>query len=150
MGAGDEVIFFDQEVIDRCNGQIGLPALPVSAIIQRDVDTTFRATVEQTGLCRVSANDTRVIVQRDAIGDLHPGLAIVGGLVEIGGRIIQLIARGRHIAGGGVVGRRLQRADKGPLRQLSRRHLLPGGATITGEVDQPIIAADPEDTRLMG
>ena len=48
------------------------------------------------------------------------------------------------------MGRRLDHADQRPFGQVRRRDRLPGSAAIAREVHQPVVAARPEDTRLVG
>src|SRR6185437_14590244 len=83
-----------------------------------------------------------------AIGDLRPGRAVVVGLVEIGMEVVELVAIGGEIGGGGIVWGRLDDADQRPFGQVFRGDVLPGGATVAREVNQAVVGASPQQPLL--
>ena len=67
---------------------------------------------------------------RMPLGDLLPGAAVVRGLVEIGRPIAHLEAMAGDVRRATVVRRHIDAADRRPLGQVLRRHVLPGLALV--------------------
>ena len=74
----------------------------------------------------------------------RPGLAPVGRLVDIGPDVVELVPVNSNIRGIRIEMRWLDHADRAPLRHVVRRHIGPIAAVICCQVDQPVVAADPQ------
>src|SRR5262245_26679111 len=62
----DQVMIFDDQVIDRHDWQVPLQRLPDSPSVKGDIDAGFRASIQQTASPWVLTDDTCKIVVRDA------------------------------------------------------------------------------------
>src|SRR5438874_1303752 len=112
----DQVLLFDDQIVDRHYWQVPLQRLPGSPIVKGDIDPRFRTGIEQTTPPWVLTDDARKIVVRDATGDRGPGSTVVVGLVQIRLEVVELIACGRDIGRGRIVRRGFNHTDHGPLR----------------------------------
>ena len=85
---------------------------------------------------------------REPRGERLPGPAVVLGLVEVRVVVIDLVAGSRDVDRARGVGRRLDRRDQRPFGEIGRRHVLPRLPVVAGDVDQPVVAARPQDAAL--
>src|SRR5262245_2744127 len=85
----------------------------------------------------------------DAAHDLRPRLDIIGGLVEIGAKIVELVARCRQIEAAFLLRMRFDAVDLCPLGQIGRRGLVPALAAVARDVDKSIVAAGPQYSLLV-
>ena len=61
-----QVVLFHYQVVDRHDRQVALQGLPGRTLVKGDVETRFRAGIEQTASRRILTDHTRKIVGRDA------------------------------------------------------------------------------------
>ena len=141
----DEVAVLDRKVRDRRDRQVALERLPARAVVEGDVEPGLRAGVEQTSTDRILPHDAREGLVGDAGDDLRPRLAEVGRLVEVRTEVVQLVHRRRDVRGGLVARRGLDRVDLNPVGNALRRHVLPRLAAVLRDVDEAVVAPDPED-----
>src|SRR5690606_27221579 len=73
---------------------------------------------------------------------------VIGGLVQAGRVVVELVARRRDIRGAAVVRRHFDGVHQ-TLGQPLRRDVLPGRAAISRDVHQPIVTAGPDDALLV-
>ena len=149
VGGDDHVRVLDDQVVDRGDRQIRAQGLPRAAGVEGHPHPRLGSRVEQPATAWVLADHPRDLAVRDAFGDARPAAAVVRRLEQIRAWVVELVACGRHVARGGVVGRRLQHADERPLGQLGRRHQLPGPPAITRQVHEPVVGAGPQHIALV-
>ena len=149
MGAGHQVLVFDDQVVDRDHRQVGLQALPAGAVVQGNVDAALRAHVEQAGAHRIFANHAGDFVCGESAADIFPAPAVVFSGEEVGAVVVQLDAGSGHPGAAGRVRRERDFADQGKLGQLWRGDLLPGLGPVPGDVDKAVVAAGPEHPRFV-
>ena len=120
------------------------------AFVERDVHAVLGAGVEQPRPIRILAHDARVVAGRDAVlavGDPLPRLAVVVGQVHVGREVVQHVAIRGDDRAAGVLRRQIDHVDRAPLRQTGRRDLRPVLAVVAREVQQPVVAAGPQQAR---
>ena len=121
MGRDDHLDVLDDQVVDRRDRQVAAEPMPASAVVERNVDARLGPAIEQALAARVLADRPRELAVGDAAGDLAPRLAAVGGLVQIGPRVVVLVTRGRDVKRVLVVRRGFDDADQRPFRQCVGR-----------------------------
>src|SRR5215203_5552551 len=104
VGADDEVALGEDHVVDGDDGEVAAEALPGGAVVGGKVDAGLGAGVEEAFAGGVFADDPGEVVGGDAACDLGPGGAKVGGLEEVGGEVVELVAGSGQVGGAGVVG----------------------------------------------
>ena len=145
-----------------------MPASPGRAVVERDVQPGLGPDVQHAGGTGVGPNHPHEVVGRDGqspviaiaiavvlavvgrAGDRLPALSVVGGLVEIGRVVIELVAGGGEVQSGGVVRRGFDGADERPLRQVRRGHVAPASPPVAAQVHQAVVRPRPEHARLVG
>ena len=116
------------------------------------------AGVEHAGAARIGPDHPGEVVGRDRevagagarAGDRPPCLAVVGGPVEVGGGIVELVAGGGEVERAGRVRRGLDGADERPLGQIRRRHVAPAPPPVAAQVHQAVVRPRPQHARLVG
>src|SRR5579859_929149 len=111
MRGSDKVAVLHYKVVNRHDGQVQLERLPVRAIIERDVYARLGSRVEQAAPRGVFADRTGEVVLGDASGDFRPARAVIVCLIQVGLEVVPLVAGGREVSDGGIMGRRLDDAD---------------------------------------
>ena len=105
MGGDHHVGVLDDQVIHRAHRQVGLQRLPLGAVVERAVQAEFSTCVQQPSPIRVFTYDPDEVIFGQTSGDLLPGLAPVGGLVDVGRIVALFVASDRHVDGAlGVLG----------------------------------------------
>ncbi len=99
-------------------------------------------------MIRIFANDARECAGRNAARNYRPSFAVIGGLIEIRLKIIQLVFGSREVSRGGVERRGFDGVDLHPFRQAFRRDVFPVLAAVLGDVHQAVIGAGPDQPRL--
>ena len=90
--AGDQIAILDHQIVKRRHRQIELEAIPVRAVVERNVEAGLGSGEEQTRLGGVGPDDAGEVVVGDAVVDPRPVLAVVAGDVEIGLEVVVLVA----------------------------------------------------------
>ena len=94
----------------------------------------------------------KINILRELGGKLLPGLAEVRGLIKIGPHVIEPVGIEDDIGRGRVEMRSLDAIHGSPLRHA--RDILgdvgPVLAAVLRDMNQPVVAADPEDSFLFG
>src|ERR1022692_1810996 len=101
-------------------------------------------------MIRIFANDARESPRRNAAGNRDPGFAVVGGLVEIWLKVVELVFGSGEVSRAGVEWRGLDGVDLHPFRHVFWRDVLPVLAAVLGDVHQAVIGAGPDQPRLHG
>ena len=130
MRSDDQVTVFDDQVVDRDGWQVQLQGIPVLAIVKGDVDSGLSSRVEQPPLEGIFTDHARKDIICESCGDLRPGFAVIVGFVKIRLEIVKLVAVCGHVSRSRIVRRGFDNADKRPLRQFLRRHVLPTLAAV--------------------
>src|SRR5690606_37670960 len=128
--------------------QVQVERLPGAAAIPRDEHTELSARKQQVAPLLILTNDTREGIARNARVDARPRRAVIGGLVQAGRVVVELVARRRDIRGAAVVRRHFDGVHQ-TLGQPLRRDVLPGRAAIARDWHQPIVTAGPDDALLV-
>src|SRR5579859_41425 len=136
--------------MDRRGRQIEFQRLPVSAIVEGDVDAIFRAGEEQALVLGVFANDVGEAGVRETVGDSRPGFAEVGGPEDVGLEVVQLVAIDGDVGGAGGERRGFDDADETPLAEFFRGDVGPVLAAVAGDVHEAVVRTGPDDAFLDG
>src|SRR5262249_36436763 len=111
----------------------------------------FAAGIEHAGHERIFANHAQVIVLRQLVAQLRPVFAVVLGLPQIGPVVVEAVGIDDEGGGAGVEPRRRDASDGSPFRQIG--YVLgdvgPSFAGVLRDVDQPVVAAGPQDAGLL-
>src|SRR5258708_5694226 len=118
MRAHNQIIVREHEIMDRHDRKFPTHAVPLIATIERDVDTSFGAGVEETSTIWVLAHYAGEVVIWNAIDDLRPRLAVIGGLEEIRSEIVRLVTRGSEEGSASIVRRCVDQADQCPIGKI--------------------------------
>ena len=70
----DQIMIFDDQIIDRHHWQVPLQRLPGDTVVKRDIDAGFRTGIEQTTSPWVLTDDACKIMVWDAASDRGPVL----------------------------------------------------------------------------
>jgi hypothetical protein len=132
----DEVALVHAQVGDRRDRQIQLKRRPVFAAVPRDKDAALGAGKQQVFAHVIFAHDARERVGGNAVVDLRPRRAVVGGLVETGRVIVELVSRGGDVGRALIERRHFDRVDQ-TLREALGRHVLPCGAAVARQLHKP-------------
>src|SRR5207245_2672978 len=125
-----KIAILNDKVMNGYGWQVQLEGLPLSAIVERNLDAGFCAREQQATLSRVFADHAGKDILSKASGDPCPGLPIVVRLIKVGLEVVQFIARGCHIGRGRIVRRWFDDADQGPFWKIRRCDILPVLATV--------------------
>ena len=125
VGGDHHVVAFDHDIGDLRIGQIEREGLPLRAIVEGNVDAVLGAGEQQALAAGIFAHGVHEIVFGDAVDDLGPGLAVVGGLEDVGLAVVVLIILHRHVGGAGIVRRGVDQADAAEIGHAGRRDLGP-------------------------
>ena len=154
VGRDDQIRALDLEVVHRGDREVRAPATPRRAVVERDVEPGLGAGVEHAGAVRVGPDHAGVVVGRDRevarAGDRLPALAVVGGPVQVGGGIVELVAGGGEVEAARIVRRGLDGADERPLGEVRRRHVAPAPPPVAAQVHQAVVGPRPQHARLVG
>ena len=126
VGGDDEIVVLDDEIVDRGGGQIQFERAPVCAVVEGNIDAGFGSGVEQAALLGIFANGANEGAIGNAVGELGPGLAVVGGFVDVGFEVVALVAIDGDVGGAGVERRSVDEADAAPLRHIFGSDVGPG------------------------
>ncbi|GBC90703.1 hypothetical protein HRbin14_01449 [bacterium HR14] len=130
-------------------GQVG-HLLPVLTAVEGDVKPALCARIQQVRVARVFAHGEHIALVAQPIRNLLPGLAAVGGFVDVGAIVAKHVAvegniRDIHIRAG-----RLHMRNGRVGRQV--RHIAdevrPRGAAIPGHLQVAVVRAHPDDPGL--
>ena len=99
-----KVVAFDHEIVYRGSRQIQFQRPPVRPIVEGNVDAVFGASIEQSALFGIFADGAHETAVGNSVGELRPGLAIVGGFVDIRLQIVVLMAIHRNVSGSCIQG----------------------------------------------
>src|SRR5260370_17795602 len=138
MSSDQQIVVFDNEIVDWHRGHIQAQALPVCSVVERHVETRLSSGIEQAASDRVLADYTSKVVVRYAGRNLRPGLTIIIGFVEIGLEIVLFVTGGGKERAGRIVGRGPNDPAKRPFAQSARVNILPVLAAILQNVRQAI------------
>ena len=81
MSGDDEVVVLNDKVVDGDPGHIQTEGLPVTAVIEADVDPGLRTGVEKSSFGGVFSNNPGEVLLGDAVGNPNPCLPVVVGLI---------------------------------------------------------------------
>ena len=90
MSRDREVSRFDLHVVDRHMRQITLNAMPIGAVIERNIDAGLCTCVQYSGTSRILTDDTNEIVFFNAVRYFRPCPAIVFCLVYVDAKVVDL------------------------------------------------------------
>ena len=116
-------------------GKVQLQLLPISPVIEGNVDAVLRSREEQTGLLGVLADCPDEGAVRDAVDQLRPRGPEIGGLEDIRPVVVVLVAVDSDVGGAGIARGRFNEADAAPLGQFLGRDVGPVLAAVTGELN---------------
>ena len=151
MGRDDQVGVLDLDVVHRHRRHVQVQAAPLLAVVDRGVNARLGSDEEESLAHRVLADGPGDLILREVAVEAFPGLAVVRRLQQVGRIVVRLAVAGDgEVDGGRVVRRDLDLVDAGEFRQSGRSDIVPRLAAVAGQVDQPVIAACPEDTFLVG
>src|SRR6185312_7027812 len=159
VGGDDQVAVagMDEHIVHRDGGQVGHELLPTAGAVGGDEQAALGADEEQVGVARVLAHRLYLAHLRQVGGDIRPGLAVVGGLVEVGTVVVVAVVVERHVGG---------RAAE--VRGLDARHLHVAlgraghtagqvahdvgevFAAVEAQLQVAVVGADPDLARLRG
>src|SRR5258708_27164990 len=144
MGRNYKVIIFDHQIVNRCSRKVELERSPRRAIVEGDVDTPFCSRIKHSALFRVYTNSANETTVGNSIRQFAPRLSIVAGLIDVGAKIVVLVAIDRNVSRARIQRRSINLADTAPLRHVLRRHVCPVLTFITRNLDEPVISANPD------
>jgi hypothetical protein len=125
MGTTHQVVVFDDEIINRTNGQVELEQFPTVAAIERHVEIGFGAGKQQAFAHGVFTDNPYEMVASNPADNPRPGHTTVGGAIDVGCVVVEFVTGGREGDGVGVVGRYFNRRHHGPFGHVGRRDVLP-------------------------
>src|SRR5439155_15064034 len=149
VGSDDEVAVLQLDVMHGRVGQVLPERLPRAAVVERYVDTMLGAEIEQACSLRIFADGAGEIARCDAGDDLRPRRAVVVGLVDVGGKVVVLVAVRRHVRASGTMRRGFDEADAGEIRQVLWRDVLPGRAAIARQLYDAVVRTGPNHVRVL-
>ena len=114
--ADDQIVPLDHQIVHRHGRQIELEPLPGSAVVDRIHHAALGAEVQLPAPGRILTNGVEVDVLRNCGIEPGPGLAEVGGLVQVRPVVVESMRVDDDVRGGGVERRGFDQADRGPLR----------------------------------
>src|SRR5258707_7693903 len=144
VGSHDKVVVFDDQIVHRCGRQVQLQRTPVRTVVERNINTFLRPGIKQSALLWIFPNYTDEAGVGNSGRKFYPGLAVILGLIDIGMKVVTLMAISGHERGTGVEGRRVDLADAAPLWQVPRSYIRPGFSLVACNLDQTVIRANPE------
>ncbi len=95
----DQIVVLDDQVVDRRHRQVQLQRLPLAAVVERDVDALLGSGEEQSRALGIDADGMNIVIRGNAVHQLGPGLAEVGGLEDVGGEVVHLVPFDGHVSG---------------------------------------------------
>ena len=128
----------------RHHGQIQLQTLPVITVIERNIDTRLCPCEQQAFLYRVLPDRAHEGIVRDPCNGERPGFAVIMRAINVGSKIVHLIAVYRGVGRGCIVRRGFDHVYSRPRLNLRRRHIGPGLSAIARYVDQAVIRTCPD------
>ncbi len=149
----DQVSSMELDVRDWSGGQVLLKRLPVGPIVEGDIHPEFGAGVQEAGPLWVFPNHPHGMVGGNAIvtrGDPGPRVSVVGRLVDVGLPVVKLEAIDGHICFSGLMRRNVDGVHPSPLGKALRGDIRPLVASISGDVNQAVEGARPEDFPIVG
>src|SRR5215831_13595462 len=99
MRGCNQVFLMYGEIPDRCRGQIALQELPISTIVEGEEHSFFRAGIEQAFALAIFSYGMNISPRGNASDQRGPGLAKVGGLEDVGSKVIHLVALHGNVGG---------------------------------------------------
>src|SRR6185437_14386557 len=147
LGGRNEIAVANLKIGDRYHGKIGLQAFPFLSIVERDVCSSLRTGVKQTAAHGVCAHDAHLIAITDAVHEPGPRATVISSLVDLWRPVTPLVAIVRHVRSARVERRYLDRIHEAGAKSL-RRDICPAVATITCELHQAVVGADPDGIRV--
>ena len=123
--------------------------LPIFPVVEAHENPGFRADKKQSGAGRVCTDHTADFSLRIVTVDARPAFATIGGLVEQGSVVVELVARGGEVHGLRIVRGGFDAINQRPLRQIRRRDRLPVCSAIAGDMDESIVTSGPEHSGLV-
>src|SRR5271165_301486 len=145
-----EIVVFDDKIVHWSGWQVQFKRPPLGAVVEGNVDPVLGSRIEKSTLLRVFTNGTNETALRNAVVQSCPGLAVVAGLIDVGTKIVVLMAVHGNICRTGIVGRGIDLADAAPLRQVFGGNVGPVLAVIAADLDQTIICTHPNQPFLEG
>src|SRR5262249_26220539 len=95
--------------------QVQLQLLPgVAAVVGKD-HAALGAGIEKARALRVFADDVQINVLRQAGRQAFPGVAVVGGLVQVRLHVVEAVGVGDDVGGACIEMRSLDAIDSGPF-----------------------------------
>ena len=88
MRSHDEIVVLDHQIVHRRGRQIQLERPPLRSIIERNIDSIFRARVKQSAFLRIFPHGANKRAVRNSIDQLRPGLAVIARLVDVRFQIV--------------------------------------------------------------
>lgn len=143
-GGDRQAVAVRREIGHRDGRELAAQRLPALAGVARDHEPLLGAEVEQVRALGVLAQDDQVGVRRQRAGERRPGLAVVGGLVEVRPNVVEAVGVDHHIGGPRRPARGLDALDRGPLGRSGRGHFLPGRAVVASDVHQSVVGPRPD------
>src|SRR3981189_2456103 len=108
----------------------------------------FRSGKEKTLHLCVGSNGSRKVIGGNSINDLSPRLAVVLRLIEEGAEVVGQIHRRGDVGRTRIERRGRNAVDPDEIWKVLRRDIGPVLAAVPGQMDQPIVGADPDDAFL--
>ena len=120
--------------------------LPVFSIIKRNIHPRFCSGVKESFSFRIFPYHAGKCIIWNSLGYHFPGFTIIVCFEKIRFKIIGLIARHSHVGCGRVMSRLINGIHHTPFGHIFRCNVGPGLAAIFGNMNAPIIGADPNHT----
>ena len=140
----DQVVIFDDQVMNWHAGQIELQRSPVCTIVKRNEDSGFGSGVEQALLFGIFSHGANEGVVRNSLRTPAPTLTVIGRLIDVRTHIIVLVPVDGYVRSAGVKRRSINLADAAPFGKIFRGDIGPGLAAVPRQLDQAIVGACPD------
>src|SRR5262249_19692655 len=116
MGADDQIVVLDDEVVNSDGGQIQLELLPGGAVVGRNLQSQLGTRVEQAFVFWIFAHGMQGLILGKLGGEGMPGIAEVSCLEKVRMIVSQTMRIDADEGCPGVEWRSLNTGDRAPLR----------------------------------
>ena len=120
MGRNDEIVVFDDQVVNRGDRQVQLQRLPMRAVIKRNEDARLSPRVEQSPSLRIFADSVHVRAIGNSVHNCAPRFPQIGRFENIRLKVVKLMSIHRDVSSVAVVRRGINQIDSTPLRHFRR------------------------------
>ena len=146
----DQVVIFDDEIVDGDRRQVQLEIPPGFTAVGREHDSALGAEIELSLLLWILSHRVQIHILRKFRVDALPRLAVVGCLKEVRMHVVEPVRVNDHVGNRRIEWRWLNDIDGAPLGQAGhpRRDVGPRLTTISRELYQAVVAARPNQSLL--